>query len=340
MTSSFSKSKVISLRVAFGKKGEKFGKEDKDFTPWLCKDDNLNYYLGEVLGMTLEEPQKESKVGRALSLDILCKNKKDKSLVAIENQFGIADHKHLGQIMTYGAGLKAPTMIWIAEDFTEEHLTALKWLNKHTDKKFRFFGVKVEARKIGGSNTAIDFSVVSHPSDWRKPKSRGVHKKIKKNLTPMEDLKKRYWQGLEKYMADNDSKLTGQTPGPWQEQYFKIGRADTGIIVRLHIRENKVRIEIKLFAKKSSKAFFNLLYKDKEAIEKKFKLDSGLDWQEFPKLGHSSIGVNLNNMNIKDEKDWNKQYANIKFGIERFDKVFTHRILALDLSDWNPPAPK
>ncbi len=338
MTSSFSKSKVISLRVAFGKKGEKVGKEDKDFTPWLCKDDNLNYYLGEALGMDLKEARQEQKVGRALSLDILCKNTKDKSIVAIENQFGTADHKHLGQIMTYGAVLKAPTMIWIAEDFTEEHLVALKWLNQNTKDKFKFFGVKVEARKIGDSDIAIDFSVVSHPSDWRKPKSRRKKEISKGDLTPAKILQEHYWQKLEKYMIDKKSKLSGQTPSPKPTQWFKIGRSGAGIRVKINIGKSTARLEIYLNNKKTCKAFFNLLYKDKRAIEKDF--DVSLDWQEFPKKAYSSIGVNLNKVNFQDEEKWDKQFSSLKAGIEHFDKIFTHRILALDPSDWKPTAKK
>ncbi len=329
MNKTLSRIKSVNLR-------DIFPKEDKDFTPWLSKQENLDL-LGEVLGMNLELEKREAKVGK-FSLDILCKNKNDKSRVAIENQIEKTDHTHLGQLLTYGVGLDAPTMIWIADTFIEEHRQALKWLNKHTPEKFSFFGVKVGARKIDDSNPAIEFTIICHPTDWQDPKTGRVQKKSKGALTPLEDLKQRYWQGLEKYMADNGSKLTGQTPGPWQEQYFNIGRANTGIIVKLHIRENKIRIEIKLFTKKNSKVFFNLLHKDKKAIEK--DLGVSLDWQEFPKKAYSSIGVNFNNLNIKDEKDWGLQYIYIKNVVEKFDKVFTHRILALNPSDWKPKVKK
>ncbi len=313
-----------------------FPKEDKDFTPWLSKQENLDH-LGEVLGMNLELEKKEAKVGK-FSLDILCKNTKDKLRVAIENQLEKTDHTHLGQLLTYGVGLDAPTMIWIADTFTEEHRQALKWLNKQTPEKFRFFGVKVGARKIDDSNPAIEFTIICHPTDWQDPKTRRAQKKNKGTLTPLEDLKQRYWQGLEKHMADQDSKLTGQTPGPWQSQYFNIGKAGTGIKVKVNTNTNITRIEINLDSKKTCKAFFNLLHKDKKIIEKEFGFN--LDWQEFPKKAYSSIGVNFNNLNIKDEKDWGLQHIYIKNVVEKFDKVFTHRILALDLSDWKPTAKK
>ncbi len=336
MTQSFSKQKIIPLRKAFSADGQVVGKEATDFTPWLCKDDNLNNYLGEALGMNLKEPKKESKVGRALSLDILCTNTKDKSWVAIENQFGTADHKHLGQLLTYGAGLKTPTMIWIAEDFTEEHLVALKWLNKKTDTKTSFFAVKVQAIKIGDSPTAIVFAVVCKPDGYHIKKTREKQKSGKENLTSTQFLQKSYWQGLKKYLIDKGSKLSGQTPSPKPTQWFNIGKGGAGIRVKIHIAKSTARLEIYLNDKKTCKALFNLLHKDKRAIEK--DLDTPLDWQEFPEKAYSSIGVDFKKVNFKDKKNWDEQYVALKFMIEKLDKVFTHRLLALNPSDWNPDA--
>ena len=39
---------------------------------------------------------------------------------------------HLGQLLTYAAGLEAVTVVWIAERFTDEHRAALDWLNEIT----------------------------------------------------------------------------------------------------------------------------------------------------------------------------------------------------------------
>ena len=93
--------------------------------------------------MTWRSKHKNANVG-PFRADILCKNTVDESWVLVENQLERTDHGHLGQLLTYAAGLKAVTIVWIAQRFTEEHQAALDWLNEITDEKFNFFGVEVQ----------------------------------------------------------------------------------------------------------------------------------------------------------------------------------------------------
>lgn len=61
--------------------------------------------------------------------DILCKETTSGHFVLVEDQLERTDHTHLGQLMTYAAGLDAVTIVWIAKRFTDEHRAALDWLN-------------------------------------------------------------------------------------------------------------------------------------------------------------------------------------------------------------------
>ena len=103
-------------------------KEATDFTPWLAKEENIQL-LSETIGIELEVKSQEQSVG-PFSADILCKDTMNDHYVLIENQLEKTDHTHLGQLMTYAAGLDAVTIIWIAQKFTEEHRAALDWLNR------------------------------------------------------------------------------------------------------------------------------------------------------------------------------------------------------------------
>ena len=108
-----------------------------DFTPWLAQDDNLAL-LGESLGLTLELDSTKKSVG-PFSADILCRvGRRRVHWVLIENQLEQTDHTHLGQIITYAAGLDALTVIWVAGRFVDEHRAALDWLNENTAEGISF----------------------------------------------------------------------------------------------------------------------------------------------------------------------------------------------------------
>lgn len=128
--------------------------EDGDFTPWLAQEENIAL-LGDAIGIDLEVEAQEKQVG-PFRADILCLDTAttDKHWVLIENQLYRTDHTHLGQLMTYAAGLDAVTIVWIAGQFAEEHRVALDWLNEITEEEIRFFGIEVELWRIGNSPPA------------------------------------------------------------------------------------------------------------------------------------------------------------------------------------------
>ncbi|HNQ15478.1 MAG TPA: hypothetical protein PKM58_07940, partial [Pyrinomonadaceae bacterium] len=116
--------------------------EASHFTPWLAEAENLQL-LGETIGIELELEAQEKNVG-PFRADILCRDTATNDWVLIENQLERTDHTHLGQLITYASGLKAVTIVWIANPFIEEHRAALDWLNAITDQRFNFFGLEVE----------------------------------------------------------------------------------------------------------------------------------------------------------------------------------------------------
>ena len=160
---------------------EAWGTEDGDFTPWLAREENIAL-LGDAIGIDLEVEAQEKQVGPFRADNILCLDTAttDKHWVLIENQLYRTDHTHLGQLMTYAAGLDAVSIVWIARQFilrkTDEHRAALDWLNEITDEEIRFFGIEVELWRIGDSPPAPKFNIVSKPNDWTKSASRKPRK--------------------------------------------------------------------------------------------------------------------------------------------------------------------
>ncbi|MCV0394351.1 MAG: DUF4268 domain-containing protein [Rhizobiaceae bacterium] len=134
------------------------------FTPWLAE--NIDH-LSEVVGIPLEITGTEIAV-ETFAADILARNPSDGTVVLIENQLEQTDHTHLGQIMTYLAGLEAHTVIWVAPKFREPHLSAIRWLNQHTADGFSFFAVRLRVVRISDSPFAPIFEVVEKPSGWER----------------------------------------------------------------------------------------------------------------------------------------------------------------------------
>ncbi|GAB5448554.1 hypothetical protein [Gymnodinialimonas sp.] len=138
--------------------------EALEFTPWLAE--NIGY-LSDVVGMHLELTGTEIAVD-SFSADILARDAQDGTIVLIENQLETTDHTHLGQIMTYLAGLDAQSVIWIAPRFRDAHLSAIRWLNDNTDEGLSFFAVKAKVVRIGNSPFAPVFEVVEKPDLWER----------------------------------------------------------------------------------------------------------------------------------------------------------------------------
>lgn len=138
--------------------------EAHDFTPWLLEHED---HLAETLGIDLELHQSEHPVG-GLSLDLIGRDLTHDAVLIVENQLAKTDHSHLGQILTYAAGTDASSIVWIATSFREEHRQAVDWLNEQTRENVRFFGIELQAVRIGTSLPAPLFNLVAQPNDWQK----------------------------------------------------------------------------------------------------------------------------------------------------------------------------
>ena len=126
--------------------------EALNFTPWLAREENLAI-LAEALGMELRLESQEQGVG-PYRADIVCLEPLSGHKVLIENQLEKTDHVHLGQVITYAAGLEAVTVVWVSTRFTDEHRAAIDWLNSISGEDYRFFALEIELWQIGDSAPA------------------------------------------------------------------------------------------------------------------------------------------------------------------------------------------
>ncbi len=147
----------VDVRTVFQRDGD-------GFSGWLAG--NLDR-LAKELGISgLREVGRDIAVG-SFTVDILAQTDKGRR-VAITNQLESTDHIHLGQVVTFAAGLEVSAVIWITTKVSEEHRAVLDWLNQHGDDDVRFFAVELRLLRIGSSLPAAVFNVASKPNDWQK----------------------------------------------------------------------------------------------------------------------------------------------------------------------------
>ena len=271
--------------------------EASDFTPWLAREENIGL-LGDTIRVELEVEAQERNVG-PFRADILCKDISTDNWVLIENQLERTDHSHLGQLLTYAAGLEAVTVVWIAEGFTDEHRAALDWLNEITDEKFSFFGLEIELWRIGDSPMAPKFNVVSHPNDWTKTVSR-----ISRNeLTSVQQLYLEYWTTLRDLLEERNGVIRPEKPLPRYWMPFAVGRSSFWLSVSASVKGQWVCVSLTLTGK-DGKDHFYLLERDKADIEE--EVGAELEWggKYVQKQGY--ISLSLYEIDLEDRQDWNR----------------------------------
>jgi len=140
---------------------EVWAHEAHEFTPWLLQHiDQLN----EAIGFEIELAAREERVG-PFAVDLYGKEVQTGHPAIIENQLEPSDHSHLGQLLTYAAGLKAGVIVWVTPKFRDEHRAALGWLNEISPQDVSFFGIEIEILEINGQR-APNFKAVVQPNNW------------------------------------------------------------------------------------------------------------------------------------------------------------------------------
>ena len=303
--------------------------EAQDFTPWLAEEDNLSV-LADTLRMELELVSQETNVG-PFRADILCKNADGGTWVLIENQLERTDHRHLGQLLTYAAGLHAVTICWVAESFTEEHRATLDWMNEITDDRFQFFGLEIELWQIGNSPPAPKFNMVSRPNDWVRSVSEMTHTDSE-NMTPWKQLQKAFWADLMKRLEERQSPVRTKKPQPQGWMGFSIGRSDFRLDSMLHSREKWIGVDLVMVGPNAT-AHFQLLEQQREGIEGEL---GELEWRALTGKKSSTIRLRRQNSDPTQQDDWPNQIDWLVSTLEKFNKTFRSRLKSLDASDWRP----
>jgi len=274
--------------------------EASSFTPWLSEESNLAL-LGQALGIELALQSQEQNVG-PFRADILCKDVSSATWVLIENQIERTDHTHLGQLLTYAAGLHAVTIVWIASRFTDEHRAALDWLNEVTEDSVSFFGLEVELWRIGSSAPAPKFNVVSKPNAFVRTVSASQNRN--------DDRAKQYsqyWQSFLDYCSSHSSLRSTRKPGTdyWFE--FSLGKAGYSIRCTAGMRDCYIGVALIIY-NDSEKIQFNQLKKAEAEISNALP---GAKWNEKNGYKESALEYWDRKTDPNNPSQWESQHRSM-----------------------------
>lgn len=295
-------------------------RESEDFTPWLAREENLAL-LGEAIDIDLALEAREKSVG-PFRADILCRDTANDTYVLIENQLAGTDHTHLGQLLTYAAGLEAVTIIWIAESFSEEHRAAVDWLNRITGERFNFFGLEIELWRIGDSPPAPKFNIACKPNNW----SRSVQQVASGEMTETKQQQFDFWTAFVAYLEKRPAGVSVHKPKPQHWLNHSIGRSGfqlASIASTWNSPGNgystpELRVELQINSS-SAKDAFGKLEQQRNDIEA--KVGTPLTWHN-PLDAHMCRIYARTDGDWRDPRQWPALHEWLRQHLERFQRTF------------------
>jgi hypothetical protein len=308
--------------------------ESGDFTPWLAGEQNIKL-LGDAIGIELELEAQEKDIGQ-FRADIVCKDTSDGSWVLIENQLETTDHSHLGQILTYAAGLDAVTIVWIAERFTDEHKATIAWLNEIAAEKINFFALEIEVWKIGDSAPAPKFNVVAMPNEWTKGGAGGGRIK-EADLSDAKKNQLEFWRGFKDYIVENGKLVKPTKPLPQHWMNIALGRSGFKLVAIASrsdsqtgsYNSHEIRAELEVFDREHAKEYYGSLEQAKKEIEA--EVGEPLTWYNPEKARVCRIYLRRTT-NLLDASSRQEQYGWLLSKLELLHTVFAKRVKGLELT--------
>jgi len=284
--------------------------EATNFTNWLALPENLDL-LSEEIDIELSLIDTEYNVGR-FNVDIYAEEAGADRKVIIENQLERTDHDHLGKLVTYASGLDAEIIIWIVKDVLEEHQQAVDWLNEHTDEHINFFAIRMEVWKIGNSEPAPKFHIISKPNNWTKSVKQSVRNT---EITGTKLLQLKFWENFKNYANTKNIKLKLRKPYPRNWNDISINRADCHVSLSINSTKKLLGCEIYI---PNSLDTYEAFYSNKQEIDLRIP---GLEWMELPAKKASRIIKRTKGDFTKEEK-WDEYFEWLGDTALTFQEVF------------------
>ena len=256
--------------------------EALNFTPWLAE--NLES-LGDAIGLKLELVQQERLIG-SMYLDILARESRTDTLVAIENQLEWTDTDHLGRLLIYAAGSGAKVAILVAPEFMFEHAQVLHQLNEWTRSNARFYGVKVEVRRTDDALLVPRFRKVVYPGGWDKSIT------LTWPLPPRPEVQQHqdFFQPIIEKLASDSGLLSVRQRFDYRDRLFPFS-VNPAVGYAVSFWKSEAWVYLHIDTNDSTEGLFHELQADREEIESEFQVFPKQEWWWARSRTFATIGI-------------------------------------------------
>ena len=133
-------------------------------------------------------------------------------------------------------------------------------------------------------------------------------------------IRRKYWEQL---LSQLESTSLFENVSPTKEHWLSAGGGIGGVAYTLSISKSYVRIELSIStsSKERNKAYFNKLFRNKDAIENAF--GNPLVWEELPDNKMSRIKYEDTSVNLFDERYWSVMNQFIISNLPKFENVLS-----------------
>lgn len=216
---------------------------EREYTRWLK--DNLQP-IEEIIGEKINNPvcEETSSISNGITrfrVDIKGELESDATPILIEAQYGLTDHRHLGQLITYAAHHGAKKLVWVAEGIRREHFRAVNYINEmavESNTNVRIFLVRV------------DFKFRNMP-EYKLADENQLYEEKTPGEYKQDNSEKSYWEKFEKHYLPEISGIEF-SPGTIKSDYAEV-RFGKHYYFNLAIRQGYSQFKVELICANSNK---------------------------------------------------------------------------------------
>lgn len=286
------------------------------FTEWLANEENINL-LSESIALNLSPEEKRSLIGN-FNGNVLASSSEsetDRRIIIVSNLSPVGDPE-IGQLMTSVSQKNSDLIVWILRNLNTKHKIFADWLNSHTAGYSSIYLCGIKLFKIGNSEPAVKFEVISRPNN-----NAFNHPEISDNTQDIEKLRFDYWNSFQDYAFDGGSNPKfSASYKRWQTSsnygvVFGTGRSGCSIIIAKTQDDLEAGLNIT-----DDRELFNYLIARKNIIE----AECGLifDWLELSDRKGNRIRTKKSPAPLSDKSSWPEQFEWIMSSVLKIREVF------------------